>query len=67
MKITFTIEMDEKGRITLNGPLNNLVLALGILEAAKVELIEHVRRTKESPLVKPVGALPFPLKAKVGD
>lgn len=57
-----TIDMDERGRISLDGPINNVVLTLGMLEAAKVELIEHVRKSKEK-LVKPVGALPFPLKA----
>jgi hypothetical protein len=45
-KVTLMISMDEKGRIGVNGPIQDKIFCLGLLELAKVVVLEYNPDTK---------------------
>ena len=47
--VQLVITMDEKGQIMVNGPVENKILCLGLLEFGKIAVINHV----PSPIIKP--------------
>lgn len=47
---TLTITMDDKGQVTVNGPLDNLVMCYGLLEIAKDTL--RTRATEKARAVQ---------------
>ena len=44
MAIILTITMDDAGSINVNGPIDNVILAYGLLEAAHEAIAEHNRK-----------------------
>ena len=47
MAITLTIIMDEQGRISVNGPIDNKLLAYGLLEVAHEVVYDFSRQTEQ--------------------
>jgi hypothetical protein len=45
-KVILTISMDEKGQVGVNGPIQDKILCLGLLELAKLAVIEYNPETK---------------------
>lgn len=50
------ITMDETGRISVNGPIDNEILAYGLLEKARQAIYEHNQQKKRSIVTLPPGS-----------
>jgi hypothetical protein len=48
-QVQILIEMDDKGNITVRGPIENKILCYGLLESAKDAIRNHI----PSPILKP--------------
>lgn len=48
-KIQLTITIDEAGQPHVSGPVNDLILALGLLELGKKLVIDHNDRRAKGP------------------
>jgi hypothetical protein len=63
MAVTFTIQIDDAGKLGISGPLEDKIFCLGLLEAAK----DAVRQFSEKrPLIAPVSVIPNLTPKKVG-
>lgn len=40
-KVMLTISVDEKGQVGVNGPIQDKILCLGLMELAKVAVLEY--------------------------
>jgi hypothetical protein len=45
--IQLLIVVDDQGRLTVNGPIKNKIMTLGLLEAAKETVIEFHRENAQ--------------------
>lgn len=55
--VQLTITLDEAtGNIQVNGPIDQTILAYGLLEAAKQAIIDHSKQPKS--LIQPVSMTP---------
>lgn len=55
--IQIVISMTQDGQVSVNGPLENKVLMLGLLEIAKDLVLKH--KPEEAPrVIRPVGVVP---------
>ena len=58
MDQVLTVTLTDNGRVTVSGPINNKILAYGMLEAAKDAIRDHIVTNVETTLVP--ATLPFP-------
>lgn len=40
-QIRLVVSLDEQGKVDVSGPVDNMVLSFGLLEAAKVVIVGH--------------------------
>ena len=57
MPATLEIVMDDSGRMTVNGPIDNLALCYGLMEIAKDVLRERQAKKAASPII-PAASMP---------
>ena len=50
------IVMDDNGQVSVSGPIQNKILAYGLLEVARDAIHEHSEQSKS--LIQPVSVLP---------
>jgi hypothetical protein len=51
MKVELIIQLDEKGQVSVSGPVENKILCYGLLEASKEAIRSFV-----APKIQPAGA-----------
>jgi hypothetical protein len=56
MAIELKITMDDAGHIGLSGPLQNIIMVYGLLEAAKDALRAHMKQNES--LIQPATLVP---------
>lgn len=52
--VTLSITIDDRGQVSINGPIENQLLCYGLLEVARDTIREHNAR-KTSPVIAPSG------------
>lgn len=57
MKVELVISMDENGAVSVNGPIENMILCLGLMEVAKESIIEYSKQAAKK--VQPVTTSEF--------
>jgi len=57
MPFQLTIVIDDVGQCSVNGPIDNKVIAYGMLEVAKEAIAQH--HAQKAQLIQPATLIPF--------
>lgn len=63
-EIEMRIVMNDSGGIQVSGPIDQAILAYGMLEAAKQAIVEHLRARAEGNRIVPASLIPGPVFGK---
>lgn len=58
--VQIIVTIDDQGAFNVSGAIDNLVPALGMLEMAKVAIIDHAKSKEQRVQIAPAGALLVP-------
>lgn len=54
-QIQLIISMDDQGHIGINGPIQNTMLCFGLLEMAKLAIVDHAKQNEKRVQPAPPG------------